>query len=529
MPLPDKLKSHVEELLEKFGLGRFGAVWVVDGIGQPFVWGLVRGGIYLPANFTGSGSIESCRVIIAHELSHVLRFDAFVNLLQIIAQAIFWFHPFVWWSNKKIRAEREKCCDEMAIARLNAQPKDYGAAIVNTLIAEHNSMFPVPSLAVAGSVKNIEERIKTIMNPGKKFYKRPSIVAAILVLILALIIVPTTLALTERSEKTNVQDNVNSAMGKEIDARIESFTKLHELGDMLLLYANDNKEKYPDSLEELKNYEPNEQDFKWILENIEYLGKGKTAVEPPDTPMAYDKTLFAPDSGTNVLFNDCHVEFVKAAELEKRGILIGTHIDIETRLLFIPADSNEISDFLKRENLNADGNNAEPNFQRGYFLNSEQAENLLKLAMSIKDSNELTAPHVKVFDGESATFHTQRRIKYTSGFSEPNVPGTEPKEKTDITQVGIVIRVIPKIQADSNNIKVSMDFKFSDIGGWEKHTYKEKYEYQIPIIQSFNISTTFLTVDGQTILIGNKDFTFTKNGEMPSQKLFLMIKTQKGK
>jgi cytohesin len=134
-------------------------------------------------------------------LGHILRFDAAVNILQILAQAVFWFHPFVWWANRKIRAEREKCCDEMAIARLGAKAKDYSDAIVNILISEHESTRPVPSLAVAGPVKNIEERIKTMLKPGKKFYKRPSLIAATFVFLLALLTVPTALVLTARAEE----------------------------------------------------------------------------------------------------------------------------------------------------------------------------------------------------------------------------------------------------------------------------------------------------------------------------------------
>ena len=175
-------------------------VWLVEGIGQPFVWGLLRGSIYLPADFVKVNSTEQRKGVLGHELSHIVRFDVAVNILQIIAQAVFWFHPFVWWANKKIRAEREKCCDEMAIARLGAKVKDYSSAIVNILISEYESTRPVPSLAVAGPVNSIEERIKTIMKPGKKFFKRPSLVTATVVLLLGLLTVPTALVLTARAE-----------------------------------------------------------------------------------------------------------------------------------------------------------------------------------------------------------------------------------------------------------------------------------------------------------------------------------------
>ena len=197
-PLPQELQMTIERAFCNYGT--LPRLWLIKGIGQPFVWGLLRGGIYLPADFVKVNSAEHRRGVLGHELGHILRFDAAVNILQIIAQAVFWFHPFVWWANRKIRAEREKCCDEMAIARLGAEAKDYSSAIVNILICEHESTRPVPSLAVAGPVKNIEERIKTMLRPGKKFYKHPSLGAAAVVLMLALLTVPTALVLTARAE-----------------------------------------------------------------------------------------------------------------------------------------------------------------------------------------------------------------------------------------------------------------------------------------------------------------------------------------
>jgi ankyrin repeat protein/beta-lactamase regulating signal transducer with metallopeptidase domain len=199
--LPAELQSGIENLFSGLGIKTLPKVWLIEGIGQPFVWGLLRGSIYLPADFVKVNSAEHRRGVLGHELGHILRFDAAVNILQVIGQAIFWFHPFVWWANKKIRAEREKCCDEMAIARLGAKVKDYSIAIVNTLVVEHESTRPVPSLAVAGPVKNIEERIKTMMRPGKKFYKRPSLIAATIVLLLAVLTVPTAIVLTARAEE----------------------------------------------------------------------------------------------------------------------------------------------------------------------------------------------------------------------------------------------------------------------------------------------------------------------------------------
>lgn len=86
----------------------------------------------------------------------------------------------------------------MAIAYLDAKPKDYSSVIVNVLIQAQEAAQAVPSLAVAGPARNLEERIKTMLRPGRQFYRRPSSLTAILVLLTAMLTVPTTLVLVAR-------------------------------------------------------------------------------------------------------------------------------------------------------------------------------------------------------------------------------------------------------------------------------------------------------------------------------------------
>jgi len=221
-PLPEDVQKGVNSLLSSLNLRKLPKMWLIEGIGQPFVWGIFRGDIYLPASFVRIPDDEHRRHVLGHELSHVMRFDAAVNLIQTIAQAILWFHPFVWWTNKKIRAEREKCCDEMAIARLNARAKDYSRSIVETLVNEYESTRPVPSLAVAGPVKTIEERIKTVMKPGRRFHKRPSLITLTFVLLLALTTVPTAFVLIARAEdKPSIQkEDTEEYVVTETEARM---------------------------------------------------------------------------------------------------------------------------------------------------------------------------------------------------------------------------------------------------------------------------------------------------------------------
>jgi beta-lactamase regulating signal transducer with metallopeptidase domain len=213
-PLLDDMEIDAMDMILAYGIKRLPRVWIVEGVGQPFVWGLVRGSIYVPPGFLKIESPDHRRDVLAHELSHVLRFDPIVNSLQVLAQVLFWFHPLLWWANRKIRQEREKCCDEMVIAHLRAEPKDYSRALVEALSLQHQSDRFVPSLAIAGPARHIEERIKTMLRPGKRFYRRPSLPATVVVVALALIAVPTTLALTSGPAAGNQEGDMNAKIAQ---------------------------------------------------------------------------------------------------------------------------------------------------------------------------------------------------------------------------------------------------------------------------------------------------------------------------
>lgn len=197
----EPLKKEIEDMAEQFWPTLKVRAYLLEGISQPFVWGLWRGSIYLPANFARTTAGRKRQAILLHEMAHVARADALVNLIQGIAQGIYWFHPLVWIANRIIRSEREKCCDETAIAKLKTTPKEYGWAIVEVLTAEYHSRMAIPSLAVAGPAKNIEDRLKTIMNPKRKFYARPTFIGLCTVLFLASILIPTAIALTHKKLK----------------------------------------------------------------------------------------------------------------------------------------------------------------------------------------------------------------------------------------------------------------------------------------------------------------------------------------
>ncbi|MHC4475093.1 MAG: tetratricopeptide repeat protein [Planctomycetota bacterium] len=112
------------------------------------------------------------------------------------------------------------------------------------------------------------------------------------------------------------------ARSRELAQRVEQGTKLSTLGKALLIYANDDElNRYPDTLRDLEEGGYLDQrTLVWALENVEYLGEGKTPADHPQIVLGYDKNLLQTGEGTNVFFNDGHIEFAQPDKLEELGI-----------------------------------------------------------------------------------------------------------------------------------------------------------------------------------------------------------------
>jgi beta-lactamase regulating signal transducer with metallopeptidase domain len=194
---PDmELECEFLSMAKMAGIKHRPKLCLIRRLGQPFVWGILRGSIYLPEDFGRQGTARERMLVMSHELAHVLRWDALVNFVQLLAQAVFIFHPLVWWLNRIIRHEREKCCDEMAVASLHADGREYGSAIVERLAAYYEPACPPSSLAISGHAKDLEDRIKSLVRPGRIFYRRPAVPVCIAAILIAALVAPAHLIVT---------------------------------------------------------------------------------------------------------------------------------------------------------------------------------------------------------------------------------------------------------------------------------------------------------------------------------------------
>jgi uncharacterized protein (TIGR03435 family) len=126
---------------------------------EPGIFGILRPVLLLPRGVMERLSASQLDAIVAHELCHMRRRDNLTAALHMVVEALFWFHPAVWWIRARLMEERERACDE-AVLDSNREALVYAEGILNV------SKFYVeaPLICVSGVTgSDLKSRITRIM------------------------------------------------------------------------------------------------------------------------------------------------------------------------------------------------------------------------------------------------------------------------------------------------------------------------------------------------------------------------------
>jgi len=129
------------------------------GLLEPGVVGFLRPILLLPEGIAEYLTPRQLEAVLAHELCHVRRRDNLTSAIHMIVEAVFWFHPLVWWIGARLVEERERSCDE-AVLSLGSEPQVYAEAILNVC----KSYLESPLRCVSGVTgSDLKKRIQTIL------------------------------------------------------------------------------------------------------------------------------------------------------------------------------------------------------------------------------------------------------------------------------------------------------------------------------------------------------------------------------
>jgi bla regulator protein blaR1 len=126
---------------------------------EPAVVGVLHPVLLLPQGMERLLAPDEMEAVLAHERCHVAWRDNLAATLHMLVEALFWFHPLIWWIGTRIIDERERACDEQVLAQGHAS-RSYAEGILK--VCEHYLKAPLISVAGVGGA-NLGQRIEAIM------------------------------------------------------------------------------------------------------------------------------------------------------------------------------------------------------------------------------------------------------------------------------------------------------------------------------------------------------------------------------
>jgi hypothetical protein len=116
-PVDSAFAEIAAGMSNRMGIARPARVLLSALADGPSVVGWLRPVILFPPAALMNLSPSQLEAVLAHELAHIRRQDYLVNLLQTIAETLFFYQPGIWWVSSRIRYERELCCDDIVVER----------------------------------------------------------------------------------------------------------------------------------------------------------------------------------------------------------------------------------------------------------------------------------------------------------------------------------------------------------------------------------------------------------------------------
>lgn len=132
---------------------------------SPMTWGIRTPTILIPVA-ADAWSEERRRTVMLHELAHVARWDCLTQVVAVVACAIYWMHPGVWWAARRLIVERELACDDRVLAA-GIPPRHYAAHLLE--IARTSMRPPAAALALSLHTPSLlEGRMRAILDSSRR-------------------------------------------------------------------------------------------------------------------------------------------------------------------------------------------------------------------------------------------------------------------------------------------------------------------------------------------------------------------------
>ena len=231
---------------------------------EPGLVGILKPVILLPQGIQEQLSPAEMNTILAHELSHWRRRDNLLAAIHMVVEALFWFHPLVWWLGARLNAERERACDESVLAA-GGDPRIYAEGILKVCRLYLQSPLACAAGVSGASLKQrmdeiMENRLMARLNLFKKSLLAGCGAAAIAApLTLGLLAAPSVLALAADSPHPGTE----AALRRQIEGWERRQPVLSDLSPNMVMLTTQQKSTIQTMIDGWGGFEIDHLQGKW--------------------------------------------------------------------------------------------------------------------------------------------------------------------------------------------------------------------------------------------------------------------------
>ena len=145
---------------------RYAALRLSQGIDSPISFGVFRAQVLLPAALVEQSTDLTIDAVLRHEYAHIDRRDPLSKLLTALAGVVYFYHPLVYWMNKRVGRDREFIADAIA-ARQCGGAYQYAEHLI-ALARACGTGRPAPlAVGLLTRRSDLSERIKRLIHPAE--------------------------------------------------------------------------------------------------------------------------------------------------------------------------------------------------------------------------------------------------------------------------------------------------------------------------------------------------------------------------
>ncbi len=230
-PASTEWKQRFRKLGARMGMSHPVRLLVSALVQVPTVVGWIHPVVLMPIGALTGLPPEQVEALLIHELAHVRRHDYLVNIFQGVAEALLFYHPAVWWVSGHIRAEREMCCDDIAVS-VSGDALTYARALAELESFRPAHLQAPANVAIGADGGSLANRIGRLLGQprpdGRSSSGAGALMSAVFIAAAAcvvfVVLFSTFTAEAQTTSALQARDNLNQGVRAFEEARYEAAT-----------------------------------------------------------------------------------------------------------------------------------------------------------------------------------------------------------------------------------------------------------------------------------------------------------------